>query len=55
MNNDVFGHEWGDLAMIFTSDEVTSEIHKQIVSRMTHFLLASLYPEHTTLCKGYLH
>ena len=27
MNNDFsFGHEWGDSPMIFTSDNVTSEI-----------------------------
>ena len=25
-NNDLFCHEWGDSAMIFTSDEVTREI-----------------------------
>ena len=35
VNNDFFGHEWGDLPMIFTSDEVTSENHWQITSRVT--------------------
>ena len=35
MNNNYLGHEWGDLAMIFTSDEVTSENHWQIASRVT--------------------
>ena len=33
VNNDFFGHEWGDLAMIFTSDEVTSE--KSLVNDLT--------------------
>ena len=28
-----FGHEWGDLPMIFTSDEVTAENHWQMTSR----------------------
>ena len=31
----IFGHEWGDLPMIFMSDEVTSENHWQITSRVT--------------------
>ena len=31
----IFGHEWGDLPMIFTSDEVTTENHSQIASRVT--------------------
>ena len=35
VNNDFFDHEWGDLPMIFTSDEVTSENHWQITSRVT--------------------
>ena len=30
-----FCHEWGDSAMIFTSDEVTSENHCRIASRVT--------------------
>ena len=34
MNND-FCHEWGDSVMIFTSDEVTSENHCRIASRVT--------------------
>ena len=50
---------WGDLPIIFTSDEVTSEIHWQIASRVTqkslftvanasfYFLRTSLCPEHT--------
>ena len=29
------GHEWGDLPIIVTNDEVTSENHWQIVSRVT--------------------
>ena len=53
------GHEWGDLPMIFTSDEVTSESHWQIASRVTpkslftvtnvlfYFLHAIWCPEHT--------
>ena len=28
----IYGHEWGDLPMIFMSDEVTSENHWQIAS-----------------------
>ena len=35
VNNDFLGHEGGDLPMIFTSDEVTSENHRQIASRVT--------------------
>ena len=31
----ILGHSWGDLPMIFTSDEVTSENHWQITSRVT--------------------
>ena len=54
------GHEWGDLPMIFTSDEVTSENYRQIASRVTpkivihgnecigfFFLHAVLCPEDT--------
>ena len=60
----IFGHEWGDLPMIFTSDEVTSENHWQITSRVTkkslltvtnvlfHFLHAILCPEHTIPLKA---
>ena len=52
------GHEWGDLPTIFTSDEVTSENHWQIASRVTqkslfmvtdvlfYFLHAIWCPEH---------
>ena len=59
VNNDFFGHEWGDLPMIFTSDEVTSENHWQITPLVTknslftvtnvlfYFLHAILYLEHT--------
>ena len=55
----IFGHEWGDLPMIFTSDEVTSENHCQIASRVTpkslftvtnllfYFLHANWCPEHS--------
>ena len=35
VNNDFFGHEWGDLLKIFTSDEVKSENRWQITSRVT--------------------
>ena len=50
--------------MIFTSDEVTSENHWQIASRVTqkslftvtnvlfYFLHAILYPQHTILLKA---
>ena len=31
----IFGHEWGDLPMIYRSDEVTIENHWQITSRVT--------------------
>ena len=31
----ILGKEWGDLAIIFTSDEVTSENHWQIAWRVT--------------------
>ena len=41
-NNFFFGHEWGDLPMIFTSDEVTSENHWQITSRVTKKSLFTL-------------
>ena len=53
----IFGHEWGDLPMIFMSDEVKN--HWQITSRVTkkslftvtnvlfYFLHAILYIEHT--------
>ena len=59
VKNDFFGHEWGYLPMIFTSDEVTSENHWQITSWVTkkslftvtnvlvYFLHAILYLEHT--------
>ena len=58
VNSDFFGHEWGDLPMIFTSGEVTSENHWQIISRVTnkslftvtnvlfYFLHAIYYLEH---------
>ena len=51
-------HEWGDLLIIFTSDEVASENHWHIASRMTqkslftvtnvlfNFLHAIWCPEH---------
>ena len=56
VNND-FCHEWGNSAMIFMSDEVTSENHCRIASRVTkslftvtnvliHFLHAILCHEH---------
>ena len=59
MNNDFWGHEWGDLPIIFTSDEVTSGNHWQIASRVTkkslftvtnvlfYFLHAIWCPEHS--------
>ena len=31
----IFGHKWGDLPMIVTSDEVTSENNWQTTSRVT--------------------
>ena len=58
-NNDFFCHEWGDSTMIFTSDDVTSENHCRIASRVTkkslftvtnvlfYFLHAILCHEHT--------
>ena len=54
-----FGHEWGDLPMIFTSDQAKSENRWQITSEVTkkslfmvtyvlfHFLHAILCPEYT--------
>ena len=54
-----WGHEWGDLPIIFTRDEVTSENHWQIASPVTpkslftvtkvlfYFLHAIWCPEHT--------
>ena len=57
------GHEWGDLPIIFMSDEVTSENHWQIASQVTqkssftvtnvllYFLHVILCPEHTILIK----
>ena len=55
MNNDFWGHEWGDLPIIFTSDEVTSENHWQIASRVTQKSLlmvtnALFYFLHTIWC-----
>ena len=59
----IFGHEWGDLTMILTSDPVTSENHWQITSPVTkrslltatnvlfYFFHAILCPEHTILLK----
>ena len=59
MNSDFFGHWWGDLPMIFMSDEVTSETHWQITSGVTkkslftvtnvkfNFVQAILCPGHT--------
>ena len=37
----IFGHEWGDLPMIFKSDEVTSENHWQIASWVTKIIIHS--------------
>ena len=42
VNNDFLGHEWGDLPIIFTSDEVTSENHWQIASRVTQKSLVTV-------------
>ena len=39
VNNNFLGHKWGDLPIIFTSDEITSENLWQIASRMTQKLL----------------
>ena len=53
----ILGHGWGDLPIIFTGDEVTSENHWQIASRVTqkslftttnvlfYFIHAISYPE----------
>ena len=61
VNNDFFGHEWGNLPMIFTSDEVTRENLWQITSRMNkkslftvtnvlfHFLDAIFFPSWTQI------
>ena len=54
VNND-FCHEWGDSAMIFTSDEVTSENHCRIASRVTEkssFTVTNVvfYFSHAILC-----
>ena len=35
----IFCHEWGDSAMIFTIDEVTSENHCRITSRVTKIII----------------
>ena len=35
MNNDILGHSWCDLPMIFTRDFVTRENHWQIASLVT--------------------
>ena len=55
----IFGDKWGDLPMIFTSDEVMSENHWQITSQVNkkslftvtnvsfYFLYAILCSEHT--------
>ena len=57
--NALLGHEWGDLPIIFVSDEGASENHWHIASRMTqkslfmvtkvlfYFLHAIWCPEHT--------
>ena len=34
VNNDFLGHEWGDLPMIFTRDEIKGENHWQIAPRV---------------------
>ena len=58
------GHEWGDMPIIFTRDEVTSENHWQTTSRVTqkslfaltnvsiYFLHAILSDEHTIPLKN---
>ena len=35
VNNDYFGHQWGDLLMNFMSGTFTSENYEQITSRVT--------------------
>ena len=56
MNNDFFGHEWGDLPIVFTSDEITTEIHwkkhewPKIVTYGTNVLF---YFVHAILCPGH--
>ena len=54
-NNNFFCHEWGDSTMIFTSDEVTSENHCRIASRVTKKSLFTVtnvlfYILHAILC-----
>ena len=52
----IFGHEWGDLPMIFTSDEVSSRVTKKSLFTVTnvlfYFLHAILCPEHTIPLKA---
>ena len=60
----IFGHEWGDLPTIFTSDAVTRENHWRIASPVTktslftlchtvfNFLHALLYPGHSNPLKS---
>ena len=55
VNNDFFCHEWRDSAMIFKSDEVTSENHCRIASQVTKNLLFTVmnvlfYFLHAILC-----
>ena len=50
-----WGHEWGDLPTILTSDEFTSENYRQIASRVTQKSLytvtnESFYFLHAILC-----
>ena len=60
MNNDLLGHEWGDLPLVFTRDEVTSENHRQIASQVTQKSLFSetnvlFYFLHAILCSVQFH
>ena len=43
MNNDFLGHDWGNLPIIFTSDEVTSENYWKIASWLTNVLFYFLH------------
>ena len=54
VNND-FCHSWGDSAMISTSDEVTSENHCRIASRMTKIVIRDneYFVLRAILCHGH--
>ena len=41
VNNDAFGHKWGDSPIIFTTDAVTSENYWRITPRVTKISLCT--------------